>query len=169
VDEFPQKIEIEINRPRLEQYIKIWVVLWSIVLIVILVFTVDILLMGLIVFLLLIFLATLGNWLIRKRVAAYEYHIEGKFLRMKRCIFFKKDFFIPLDEVKSFTRYQGPLMRYLNIGGIYVERGGSPVVVATVEESAVFELLQPRLLGLKEAEKVIDLLGKIKALRTMKP
>lgn len=166
MDTYPQQIEIEINRPKLEQYIKIQVIIWPILLCIILAFFVNLLLLGLGIILLLMFLATVGNWLIRSRVAAYEYYIEGNYIRIKSGIFFKSDFLIPLNEVKSFLRYQGPVMKYLNIGGIVIERD-SPKVAASVEDKAIMDMFQPRLKGLKEPEKVLDTLGKIKAIRTM--
>ncbi len=73
---------------------------------------------------------------------------------------------IPLDEVKSFLRYQGPLMKYLNIGGIVIEKGSS-TVAASAEDQAILDLFQPRLMGLKDPEEVVDTLGKIKSIRTM--
>lgn len=168
MDEFPQRIEIHINKPKLEQYIKTWVIFASIMLTVVLVLFIDILLLGLCIILLFLFLATAGNWLIRKRVAGYEYHIEGNYIRIKRGVFFKEDLMIPLNEIKSFLRYQGPLMRYLNIGGIVIEKGSSPVVAATVEDQAIMNMFQPRLIGLREPKKVVETLGKIKIMRTMK-
>jgi hypothetical protein len=59
-------------------------------------------------------------------------------------------------------------MKYLNIGGILVEKDSAQIVAATAEEQVVSYLFQLRLIGLREPKKVVETLGKIKTIRTMK-
>lgn len=166
MDPYPQQIEIEIDKPKLVQYIRVWAIFLCILVSVILYLSSGILYFAVGIISSLIVLVTVGDWLIRKRVEGYKYQVDGNYIRIKIGVFFKKDILIPLDEVKSFLRYQGPLMKYLNIGGIVIEKG-SFTVAASAEDQAILALFQPRLMGLTEPEKVLDTLGKIKAIRTM--
>ena len=93
------------------------------------------------------------KWLIDQQVAALQYRIEGRTLRVDSGVFFLKRKGVPLDRITDFALVQGPVMRMLGIWALQVQTAGvgTPMPEATLIAIENPEAVRDELLRRRDA------------------